>query len=142
MPHLIIGAVMSTSVNLLVLLFSFKCINCCRFLNGISRHQPDFKSVADGGYCSHSVKISSQPISRTAPIQDGPSFPTAGLFFSENVLLGCGYEKKAFLAQAAHIAFALYKYGRPIRNYSYLYFQSIQPESVSFLAQIRVADHK
>ena len=63
---------MSTSVNLLVLLFSFKCINCCRFLNGISRHQPDFKSVspallADGGYCSHSAKISPQPISRTAP---------------------------------------------------------------------------
>ena len=76
------------------------------------------------------------------PMQDEPSFPTAGLFFSENVLLGCGYEKKAFLAQAAHIAFVLYKYGRPIRNYSYLYFQSIQPESVSFLAQIRGTDHK
>jgi len=70
--HLIIGAVMS-SLNLLVLLFSFKCINCCRFLNGISRHQPDFKSVspellADGGYCSHSTNISPQPISPTAPL--------------------------------------------------------------------------
>jgi len=70
--HLIIIAVMS-SANLLVLLLSLKCANCCRFLNGISRHQPDFKSVspallADGGYCSHSANISQQPICPTAPL--------------------------------------------------------------------------
>jgi hypothetical protein len=59
-------------VNLLVLLFNLKCINCCRFLNGINRHQPDFKSVspallADGGYCSHSAKISPQTDQPNSP---------------------------------------------------------------------------